>query len=165
MKKTILATSGMPGSVDFTAIMFTLESDNVKTVSELKELARKAAKLYALTNEGCAAYSDNCENFNWGDLVGSAGNKEFDKICDNLGLKIMWLCSAEDELWVDEDEQLMNNIGLEVTDIQWDTDGEKVRGLPDKVTMYFDPTIDVADALSDEYGYCVESYSAHVLYL
>ena len=40
--------------------------------------------------------------------------------------------------------------------VNWDTDGEKV-GLPEVVVIPKD-TKDIADYLSDEYGWCVNSY-------
>jgi hypothetical protein len=43
-----------------------------------------------------------------------------------------------------------------VTDIKWDTDGHYVKGLPRTVNI--DPEVeddDIADILSDEYGYCI----------
>ena len=48
--------------------------------------------------------------------------------------------------------------GILVTDIDWDTDGEPVEGLPESVIL--DPSVDeddIADKLTDAYGYCVFS--------
>jgi hypothetical protein len=52
---------------------------------------------------------------------------------------------------------------LEVTDIEWDTDGED---LPTKLSLNidefdndFDFDEELADWLSDKYGFCVEGYS------
>lgn len=52
----------------------------------------------------------------------------------------------------------------EVTDIEWDTDGEEVEGLPASVTIEIDEDdIDpddeessVVDAVSDEHGWCID---------
>lgn len=159
MKETFICTSNMPGTNDFVSTMFELESDKVNNTAELKKLARKAAKLYAMTDEGCAVYCDNNDNFNWQDLVNQAGSDVFKCICDKLYLRITWLGStASDDVWVDNDEQLMENFSVEITNIEWETDGEDV-DLPTAVTLDInDPTIDIADALSDEYGFLVKNY-------
>jgi hypothetical protein len=48
-----------------------------------------------------------------------------------------------------------------VTDIVWDTDGEKVE-LPTEVEIPNDIEEDeIADYLSDEYGWCVESFNVN----
>lgn len=47
-----------------------------------------------------------------------------------------------------------------VTDIKWDTDGECVAGLPGEACVPDDiDENEVADYLSDKYGFCVESFS------
>ena len=160
MKETFIATSGMPGNKDFTAMMFTMESDTAHSPHALKDLARLAAKKYAMTEEGAASYSGNCGNFNWGDLVDSANSEVFKHICDGLGLRITWLeTTASKELWIDHDEELMDNIQVTVTDVEWDTDGEPADDLPTETTLQLeDPGVDIADALSDKYGFCVKSY-------
>jgi hypothetical protein len=56
---------------------------------------------------------------------------------------------------------------LEVTDIEWDTDGETIEDcLPtslnldiDEFDNDFDFDEELADWLSDKYGFCVEGYS------
>jgi len=51
-----------------------------------------------------------------------------------------------------------------VTKIDWDTDGElpKSLGLPDTVEVNMpddsDPAYEIADVLSDKFGWCVNSY-------
>lgn len=52
-----------------------------------------------------------------------------------------------------------------ITNIDWDTDGEKVSTLPTDVTLELEDLDglgvsdqDVADELSDKYGYCVNSF-------
>lgn len=59
-----------------------------------------------------------------------------------------------------------NKYTFKVSDIEWDTDGlsAKSLGLPKKIDKldiwadsYFDA--DIADALSDEYGWCVSSFT------
>lgn len=49
---------------------------------------------------------------------------------------------------------------MKITDIKWDTDGEFVDGLPEEADIPdgIDES-EVADFLSDEYGFCVESFS------
>lgn len=49
---------------------------------------------------------------------------------------------------------------MKIIDIKWDTDGEPVPGLPEEVDIPDDiHESEVADYLSDEYGFCVESFS------
>ena len=48
-----------------------------------------------------------------------------------------------------------------VSDIVWDTDCEKDLNLPDEVRIADEMEIEedeIADYLSDEYGFCVESF-------
>lgn len=50
---------------------------------------------------------------------------------------------------------------MHVCDIKWDTDGEsqEALGLPDETILKdMDDSEDVADALSDAYGFCVFSF-------
>lgn len=44
-----------------------------------------------------------------------------------------------------------------VVNIEWDTDGKRVR-LPIAVTVECESEDDIADALSDEYGWLVNGY-------
>lgn len=56
----------------------------------------------------------------------------------------------------------MNEVKIYITDINWDTDGESKEelGLPDVVVVTDDiDEDDIADMLSDEYGFCVNSFS------
>lgn len=60
---------------------------------------------------------------------------------------------------------MVKKIKCVITDIDWDTDGEKVSTLPTNVTFEFEDLDgfgisdqDVTDKLSDEYGYCVNSF-------
>ena len=47
---------------------------------------------------------------------------------------------------------------MRVYNIEWDTDGEYIEDLPDEVELPDDIEDDyVADALSDEYGWCIFS--------
>ena len=166
MKKTFICTSNVPGTEDFTAMMFELESDKANSPAELKTLARKAAKQYAMTDEGCAAYNNKGEFFNWWDLIDSIDNKTFKSICDKLHLRITWLgTSASDDLWVNRDESLMENFSVDIAKIKWATDGEDVSELPTEVTLDIDdPNTDIADTLSDEYGFLVETYSVEEVF-
>lgn len=49
---------------------------------------------------------------------------------------------------------------ISVVDIEWDTDGEDIKDLPERVEV---PIIinddEIADFLSDEYGYCVFGFN------
>jgi hypothetical protein len=52
-----------------------------------------------------------------------------------------------------------------ITEIDWDTDGEEIEGLPANVTLELEDLDglgvsdeDVADELSDRYGFCVNSF-------
>lgn len=56
----------------------------------------------------------------------------------------------------------MNEVKIYITDIDWNTDGESKEelGLPDVVVVTDDiDEDDIADMLSDEYGFCVNSFS------
>jgi hypothetical protein len=55
---------------------------------------------------------------------------------------------------------------LEITNIQWDTDGEDIQDLPTELSLNFNDFDDdfdfdeeLSDWLSDKYGFCVEGYS------
>lgn len=49
-----------------------------------------------------------------------------------------------------------------VSDIVWDTDGEDV-DLPTEWTMEVEDPEDIADELSDIFGWCVESFESYLL--
>jgi hypothetical protein len=60
----------------------------------------------------------------------------------------------------------MNEVKIYITDIDWDTDGESKEelGLPDVVVVTDDMDEDeIADMLSDDYGFCVNSFSIEVV--
>ena len=60
----------------------------------------------------------------------------------------------------------MNEVKMYITDIDWDTDGESKEelGLPDVVVVTDDIDEDeIADMLSDDYGFCVNSFSIEVV--
>ena len=60
----------------------------------------------------------------------------------------------------------MNEVKMHITDIDWDTDGENKDelGLPDVVVVTDDIDEDeIADMLSDDYGFCVNSFSIEVV--
>lgn len=59
----------------------------------------------------------------------------------------------------------MNEVKMYITDIEWDTDGESIYelGLPVTVVVPVDMDEDeIADMLSDDYGFCVNSFSIEV---
>lgn len=43
-------------------------------------------------------------------------------------------------------------------DISWDTDGEIVDDLPERATVEAEDADGIADALSDRFGWCVNSF-------
>lgn len=50
---------------------------------------------------------------------------------------------------------------FKVTNIVWDTDGDRIEDLPETVYIDDNDEIDedeIADYLSDEYGWCIKSY-------
>ena len=54
-----------------------------------------------------------------------------------------------------------------ITDIEWDTDGKDIEDLPTEVRMELDEDEDedeIADTLSDLFGWCVNSYNAEQIY-
>ena len=61
----------------------------------------------------------------------------------------------------------MSKIKCVITNIDWDTDGEEIKELPKDVTFEIDydeeygTNLDneVADELSDRYGFCVNSFN------
>lgn len=57
------------------------------------------------------------------------------------------------------------NVKCVITNIDWDTDGEEIKELPANVTLELEDLDglgvsdeDVADELSDRYGFCVNSF-------
>jgi hypothetical protein len=64
----------------------------------------------------------------------------------------------------------MKKVKCVITNIDWDTDGEVIEDLPKDITFEMDYDddygaeldMDVADELSDRYGFCINSfYSAY----
>jgi hypothetical protein len=156
MKETFISTSGTPGTNDFAAIMFTLESLDAKNAWELKELAKKAACYFAFTEEGQKIYKGNCGSFKWGDLIDADDNPVFHAICDDMGIKITWLGSTISG--VDGDAELFDDISKVTVTVAWDADGER-DNLPNKVTLDIKSSdLSIANALYEEYGCHVKSY-------
>ena len=59
----------------------------------------------------------------------------------------------------------MKSVKVKVWDIEWDTDGENVPELPSEIMLELEDLDglgvndqDVADELSDRYGFCVNSF-------
>jgi hypothetical protein len=56
---------------------------------------------------------------------------------------------------------------IKVTNIVYDTDGESISDLPTEMIVNVDGVIDIeseiADAISDNTGWCVESYNYEIL--
>ena len=84
---------------------------------------------------------------------------EIDNACwqvrDKMIDKIIAEVSVEDLVehgWIDRPPRMVY--------VEWDTDGEEVDDLPSEVEIPYDvEEDDIADWLSDEFGYCVESFS------
>ena len=56
---------------------------------------------------------------------------------------------------------------VKMSNIDWDTDGRKVKNLPKEVTVEVDDGCDVeyegADILSDKFGFCVNGFSFEIV--
>ena len=76
MRTVFLATSETYED-DFIAVAFALESADVTTRGELLDLARKAVRLYALTDDGMIDFENSSYGFDWGDLMDCAEEKTF----------------------------------------------------------------------------------------
>ena len=65
------------------------------------------------------------------------------------------------------ENKLKSNMKIKVTNIVYDTDGESISDLPTEMIVNVDGVIDVeseiADAISDNTGWCVESYNYEIL--
>lgn len=159
MKETFAIIGNMRTNGEYFLVTFELESEQAKTVADLKYLARKAAKKYAMTDEGQGAYAVNGYSFTWVNFIVEMDDK-LSKICRDLGLKVTSIHVIPlREQCLDGNEQLMEDISIDISNIDWDTDDEEVDDLPSEVTLDLrDPSVDIADALSDEYGFCVKSY-------
>ena len=58
--------------------------------------------------------------------------------------------------WEEQDFPTPTNPRAYAVDIKWDTDGEDIKDLPERVEIpFFVDDEEIADFLSDEYGYCV----------
>lgn len=56
--------------------------------------------------------------------------------------------------------QLLFSTRAYAVDIKWDTDGEDIEGLPERVSIpLFIDDDEIADYLSDTYGYCVFGFN------
>lgn len=160
MREMIIALDN-PGTRDAAAVIFEMESDNAADAYGLKTLAKNAAAEYAMTDEGARAYEASRGRFNWGDLADCIGEPVFTAICESHGLSIGWVGTVSSaDCFTDLGEFLMDDLSVTAADIKWDTDGVSIDDLPEEVTLEgVEPGDDIADRLSDEYGYCVESYT------
>lgn len=160
MKETFAIIGNMPAYNDRFLITFELESVQAKSIAELKYLAKKAVKKYAMTDAGQGAYAVNGDSFTWTNFIENANDEDFLRTCCDLGLKVTPInVIASGKQCLDANEQLMEDLHVEISNIDWDTDEEEVDDLPSEVTLDLrDPSVDIADALSDEYGFCVRSY-------
>lgn len=60
--------------------------------------------------------------------------------------------------WEEKDSQYTPR--AYAVDIEWDTDGEQINNLPTRVEIpFFVDDDEIADFLSDEYGYCVFGFN------
>lgn len=154
--KKIFCAERDSGSKTGAAVLFNIESPKAESKNELLSLAKAAIKAYALTKEGCAEYSANCDSFTWDDLMILNDNQLLKNICKDMDVKIEVIGTADEDCFVDLDEQLMDNISADVTDILWDTGNENKPDLPSSVTINgLNPYKQVRDELTDQYGYPV----------
>jgi len=67
----------------------------------------------------------------------------------------------------DAENKPKSNMKIKVTNIVYDTDGESISDLPNEMIVNVEGVIDVeseiADAVSDSTGWCVESYNYEIL--
>ena len=65
------------------------------------------------------------------------------------------------------ENKLKSNMKIKVTNIVYDTDGESISDLPTEMILNVDGNIDIeseiADAISDTTGWCVNGYNYEVL--
>ena len=62
--------------------------------------------------------------------------------------------------WEEQDFPTPTNPRAYAVDIKWDTDGEDIKDLPERVEIpLFVDDDEIADYLSDEYGYCVFGFN------
>lgn len=62
---------------------------------------------------------------------------------------------------IGEMEKEARSYSVKVSNIVWDTDGQVVDDLPNQVIIHMtddDVDDDISDMLSDEYGWCVDSF-------
>ena len=124
-------------------------------------MIREAVRRYALTLDGEAAYADANDHFNWGDFVNELGNPALKEIFKELGIRVEYLGSTDGYMAVDFHEPLMDDLTVTVKDIKWETDDLTLQeaGLPETVVLDdYAPNQEIADRLSDEYGFLVRSY-------
>ena len=161
MKHTFIAADEIGNENGFAVIMFDLESDKAKSVEDLRQLAYKAVHKFALTDEGAGEYAANCYNFNWGDFINCLDNETFKGILKESGLTVTFLGSATDlSSCFNYEEQLMEDIPVHVSGIEWETDGkdpEDCNLTSEMDIILMDPSCEVADVLSDETGFLVKS--------
>ena len=59
-----------------------------------------------------------------------------------------------------EEHEVGDTLKTYAVDIKWDTDGEDIEGLPERVSIpLFIDDDEIADYLSDKYGYCVFGFN------
>ena len=88
MKETFAVIGNIQADEDRFLITFELESEQARTITDLKELAKKAAKKYAMTDEGQGAYAVNGDSFTWANFIENANDDEFLRTCRDLGLTV-----------------------------------------------------------------------------
>ena len=106
--RNILASSGIPGTEDFTALLFLVRTDAPDDEKLLDDI-RAAARDFCNTEEGRKYYRDiSCHNFNWGDLelnapfLADAAMRHHVQFVDCIPV----------DLTVDHDEQLVHDIQI-----------------------------------------------------
>ena len=162
MKKILSAISN-PEDIPFFNLL--LESEKAKSGNELIGIAKHVVKEYSLTDEGAAAYI-TFEGFDWYTLLYCTDKPVFKEIATKNGIIIDNFSHIDtgsyDVITINYKEPLMDDVTAKVKVI-WDADGHEDE-LPRTVTLAgFNPSQDIADRLSDEYGFCVRSYSVSFL--
>lgn len=148
MKKVFVAEMLELGNQIPEGSVFILEA---KT-DDLRRKAMEVAVQWLDTEEG-KAFREERRAFTWTDLIVTIP-KDF---CKEKGLSVTLVTERPEFVIADQP------IFKKVENIKWDTDGEDISHLPDKVIVPGDiEDDDVIDYLSDFYGFCV--FSADIFF-
>ena len=159
MKQRFVAASGIPGYQDFYCVVLELASEDAKDVSDLLARARKAIHEFALTDEGAGVWANTHGTFDWADVANVAGSDAFKAACRYVGVSVEAMDAFGPKDCLEMGESLMEDISVRVSGIDWDADNDT--RLPSETVISIAPDEDIADRLSDAYGFCIKSYEAH----